>query len=315
MLHQLPEVSAPHPPHILHNFLPHLEKYGNTHLHIEELAADVAKWVQLNPVPWEKGEISMESIVKRIKQPTLQGVFQAVYEIRAAAEGASIWCCKSMQNVHYYTLLEKLDTPPLYLHLYRDGRDVALSFQKALVGPKHIYQLAQKWKADQEAALAIQKVVPPQRFMAIRYEDLIQKPKTVLSKICSVLNISFRENSMAYFQSEETLNTAISGEMWSNVKKPVIADNYNKFQKELSEDEIRLFELIAGNMLETLGYARCYPNTQWQLSAEEIEDFEQKNRELMQKARLKASAAELAKRHGQEQMKHELANRNHIVEL
>lgn len=43
--------------------------------------------------------------------------------------------------------------------------------------------------------------------------------------------------------------------MWSNLDKPLIADNSNKFPSGLSDDEIAYIEAVAGRLMGVLGYA------------------------------------------------------------
>ena len=62
---------------------------------------------------------------------------------------------------------------PYYIHLVRDGRDVALSFKKAVVGEKHIYHLAKKWQYDQESSWRYVKEFGTERAIQVRYEDLL----------------------------------------------------------------------------------------------------------------------------------------------
>lgn len=60
MLNQLPEMFAPHPPHILLTLYPLLPIYGDLmqDANFRKLIDDMCTLVELNPVPWddEKGE-------------------------------------------------------------------------------------------------------------------------------------------------------------------------------------------------------------------------------------------------------------------
>ena len=53
MLNQLPEVAAPHPPHILQRLMPMVAGYGDLggDANFERLVDDVCRLVELNPVP------------------------------------------------------------------------------------------------------------------------------------------------------------------------------------------------------------------------------------------------------------------------
>ena len=51
--------------------------------------------------------------------------------------------------MNYFNQIEKEKLNPIYIYIYRDGRDVDLSFKKTIIGPKHSYFTAKKWLNDQ----------------------------------------------------------------------------------------------------------------------------------------------------------------------
>ena len=65
MLNQLPEIAAPHPPHILKTFEPILPIYGdlNDNTNFESLVNDVCLWVELNPVSWQSSKFDRAKIM------------------------------------------------------------------------------------------------------------------------------------------------------------------------------------------------------------------------------------------------------------
>ena len=59
---------------------------------------------------------------------------------------------------------------------------------------------------------------------------------------------------MSFHTSHESKATAAAGEMWQNLEKPIMSDNKDKFHKELSPQEIEIFELMAHGVLTALKY-------------------------------------------------------------
>ena len=182
MLDGIREIAAPHPPHILQRFLPLLPKYGDLtdQSNFYRLAQDVCELVTVNPVPWEGITIRADEVVAACRQQTLYELFRVIYESAARQTGASFWLCKSMKNMLYAEGIESTGISPYYIYLYRDGRDVALSFKKAIVGEKHIYALAENWKKDQEAALRLKDRTAADHFFMLNYETLIASPEKVM---------------------------------------------------------------------------------------------------------------------------------------
>ena len=291
MLNQLPEISAPHPPHILKTFVPLLAGYGDLTVseNLDRLTSDVCAWVNRNPVSWEPYVADPAVVAHERPSEDLLGIFLAISTGKARSEGAQIWCCKSMETVVYTEMLEQAGLKPLYIHLFRDGRDVALSFMKAVVGPKHIYALARKWEEEQRLALALSRQIPGERFFSLRYEDLIDQPEFELKRICAAIGVPFREEMLSYFQSGESERTARAGRMWENLSKPVMASNKEKFLRELSPDQLSVFEQVAGDVLSELGYRRVTSvRTGESFSQEQLDFFSKENKRLMEVALLQA---------------------------
>lgn len=306
MLNQLPEISAPHPPHILKTFFPLLHLYGDLSVleNFQKLVNDVCDWVNKNPVPWDNLFLNSTDIASRCESRSLIEIFRRIYEYKALRDNATYWCCKSMETVLYVNELERSNINPYYIHIFRDGRDVALSFLKAIVGPKHIYHLAKKWNEEQLLSLALKEVIPDSRFISVKYENLISSPEITLSEVCRKLGVPYQEEMvMHYYESKESFNTANSGEMWKNVAKPILKNNHHKYLKELSRQDLIIFESVAGDMLSKLGY-ECLVEESSRLifTQSEIESFNNENKLRMNTASLNVDSNDLEKRRPQEEL-------------
>ncbi len=312
MLNQLEEVCAPHPPHILDVFTPHLNNYGNLQDEscFRELTEDVCQLIESNPVPWKGIELDRDHIRSKCKLNSLLELFRVIYELKTESQEKSIWCCKSMANFSYFNLLEASEIKSFYLHLVRDGRDVASSFKKAVVGEKHSYHLAKQWHRDQSMSDKIIETVEPSRGLRIRYEDLITSPIDTIERICKWLNIKFDVSVLKYYESEESFITAEGGEMWSNLKKPILRENCQKYQSELTSDEVRLFEHLAGDTLRNYQYqldtTHLLPIS---LSEVEVGEFDLENDRLKALAQACANPLDVQKRTAQEKLKEKIATR------
>lgn len=306
MLDGIEGITAPHPPHILQRFLPLLPKYGDLSesKNFHRLAEDVCELVRLNPVPWEGVTINTESVLEACQAPTLYELFRVIYETAARQHHASFWVCKSMKNVFFAEGIEATGLRPYYIYLYRDGRDVALSFQKAIVGEKHIYALARNWKNDQEEALRLRAHTPQMRFFSLSYESLIAEPEEQMRRICRFIGVDYTDRVMDYYKSRESANTAVAGKMWSNVTKPILKGNTRKFLSELSAEDIALFESVAGDTLKKLGYELCASPSALRssFSEEELAFFCRENQRLKQEFNREADPADLERRRPQDQL-------------
>lgn len=306
MLGGLDGLTAPHPPHILQRFLPLLPLYGDLSdpARFLTLAEDVCELVRLNPVPWEGVSLEAEIVAASCRVPSLYELFRVVYETAARQKQASCWLCKSMKNVFYAEGIEATGLKPYYIYLYRDGRDVALSFQKAIVGEKHIYALARNWAHDQEEALRLRQRTPRDRFFSLSYETLLAEPEQTMRSLCRFLGLAYSDGWKDYYKSPESRLTATAGRMWQNVGKPILKDNTCKFLRELPAGEIALFESVAGGTLQKLGYDLYTPPSRLRTSFSEEEKaaFDRENKQLKQSFLRKAAPEDLAKRRPQDEL-------------
>lgn len=311
MLNQINEIDAPHPPHILKRFFPLLPKYGDLNIeeNFENLIEDICKLIALNPVSWEGITFDKNDIKTKCKTRTLVEIFRVIYELKASSSNAKYWCCKSMSNIHYVDTIENEGVKPLYIHLYRDGRDVALSFMKTIVGQKHIYHIAKQWKEEQDLCIQLKEKLGEDRVFSISYEELLNNSSEVLTRLCHFLSVPFSNSMLSYYNSNESHLTAESGKMWENLSHPIIKNNFNKFFKELHEDQIKIFEHIAGSTLLKLNYNRYLTINGAYFSDDQIEKFSQENKLLKQNAVLNTSEKDRNKRKGQANLIEEIFNR------
>lgn len=284
MLNQLPNIAAPHPPHILQRMMPLMPVYGDLkdERNFATLVDDVCRLVELNPVPWEGVTLDRKKVAADCRARSLVAVYGAVYQALADTKGAQAWLCKSMQNTLFLPQIEEYFPDAQYIYLYRDGRDVAVSFRKAVVGEKHFYHIANEWAGTQRLAIAHRRIVPAERFANVSYEELTAQPEATMQRLCTFLGAEYHPSMLEFHKSDEAKCAADSSALWGNVVKPVMADNTRKFMREAAEDDIRVFESVAGDVLDALGYERAFvpQGQECQFTAEVVRAFDEANKRL-----------------------------------
>jgi len=244
------------------------------------LTKDMCEWVHKNPVAWTPVSFDIERIVE--KSTGIIDIFEAIYVSKQDQDKAEIWCCKSTHNTKYLSLLkDKLNC--FYIYLYRDGRDVALSFKKAIVGHKHMYCTGSRWNEEQQTAISFSNGLESNQYIHISYEELVKNPKKSLLKICEKIGLDFEKSMLNYYVSKESEITASAGNMWENVSKPILQHNVSKYQTELSSQEIETFESVAHDSMLQLGYDLQTPGN-LQFNDDQIKEFELEDKKLRSKA-------------------------------
>jgi len=306
MINQLPDIAAPHPPHILMRLMPLVESgvYGDISKpeNFATLVDDVCELVELNPIPWSGVQLDRDTIAGRCRRPTLMAVMDAVYDELASTWGAEDWCCKSLANIHYLPEIETHFENPKYIYLYRDGRDVALSFRKAVVGEKHAYHIAREWARTQRLALALEPNVPRNRFFKISYEQILASPKQAMQELCGFLGREYDPAMLDFFESGEASKASRSSALWGNVSRPIMQSNYGKFITESSPEDVKIFESVAGDVLDRLGYKRYYiePGEELRFTSARLAEFDAENEQMKQQVLTGTDPADIDRRDRQQ---------------
>lgn len=258
ILNESSSLAAPHPPHILQRMMPLLPAYGNLNDKkvFNNLIEDVCQLVELNPVPWDKVKLDRKLITQHCNENSLVAVYGAVMDLYAEAHNAKGWICKSMQNIQWADQINHYFNEPKYIYLYRDPRDVALSFKKAVIGEKHPYFIAKQWNELQELCIAQLKWAGTESIFPISYENLLANPEETVKKLCKFLNIEFSNKMLDFHKSKEAKQSAKSSSLWENLSQPIKSNNSKKFMTELTTKEIKIIESITGKVMDTLGYER-----------------------------------------------------------
>ncbi|MEP7128362.1 MAG: sulfotransferase [Chitinophagales bacterium] len=299
------EIAAPHPPHILQRIDPIIP----VHVTLDDdkfnqMVEIVCRLVETNPVLWLNTTLNREEVKRRCREKHVIAIYGAVMDIYGESNGALAWLCKSMQNIRWADHLNQYFGNNKYIFLHRDGRDVALSFSKAVIGDKHVYCIAKQWSELQRLCLDARANLSTDRYFTVSYTELTEETESTLRNMCAFLGIEFMPEMMEFYDSQEAKNTAVASSLWENVTKPIMHHNYNKFLKEMSEADLRIFESVAGNELDELGYERAFvkKGEEMQFTTEQIAQFNAENDRLKKEQTQKTDPEDMENRKRQEQV-------------
>jgi hypothetical protein len=93
-------------------------------------------------------------------------------------------------------ILNELFPDAKYIHMVRDGRDVAISFARTPWWHKDIGKNLERWHAEVWQIIeSSNHILSPNQMLQVRYEDFVERPEDGLRRICDFLGIGF-ENTM-----------------------------------------------------------------------------------------------------------------------
>lgn len=140
-----------------------------------------------------------------------------------------------------------------FIHITRDYRDSTLSFYRVKgmdTEKKNAAYLAYKWKAYNREVLKLRTALPD-RYMQVKYEDLVTAPEAVLRQVCTFLNLPFHP-AMLNSSGRMTETAGIHADL----SRPVHTEKLGIWKTQLSERDIRMSDAIVGNIAEECGYQR-----------------------------------------------------------
>jgi hypothetical protein len=190
----------------------------------------------------------------------------------AARRGKALAGDKTPDYSRYVPVLRGLFPEARFVDIVRDGRDVALSMLRwAKTGSRgpvrtHVWQenpvaACALWWSDMVRLPAQAGADAPDRYLRIRYEELIAGPEGVLQEVIDFLGLPFAAEMLRYYEGKPQVRRP--GET-SNL--PPTA-GLRDWRTQMDEADVEVFESLAGDLLEELGYARALPATSSEAAA------------------------------------------------
>jgi hypothetical protein len=187
----------------------------------------------------------------------------------AARFGKKRWGDKTPPYSLFLREVESILPEAHFIHLIRDGRDVALSVRKLWFAPgRDIETIARDWCSRIQTARAAGKEC--RSYLEIRYEDLVRNPIEQLKKICAFLALDYHSMMENYYYfSQARLNEVKSryrtdGTLLISKEERLFNQRFTNFppdrsrifrwKREMEKRDLLEFERVAGKTLEELGY-------------------------------------------------------------
>lgn len=183
---------------------------------------------------------------------------EAVYSAYAKHVGKDRWGDKTPRYVEHIPFISELFPSARFVHLVRDGRDVALSYAKVPFGPKTVAKAAALWARRVRLGVLEGRRLGADRYTEIRYEDLVDAPERTTRSLCGFLGIEFTPEMMEYtdkapefvFEKAKTYNPKV-------LQKP--SKSTRSWETEMPPAHEEAFEAVAGDVLDLFGYPRRFP--------------------------------------------------------
>ena len=204
--------------------------------------------------------LPVEEIRERIAPATRITYVEAVetaYKAYTERSGKRTWGDKTPRYVEHIPFIAGLFPEGRFIHLVRDGRNVALSYANVPFGPKTVTKAAALWKRRVMAGVRDGRALGATRYRELRYEDLVAEPERYVRDLCDFVGVQFATEMMEYttkaqefvFEKAKTYNPNV-------LQKP--RRDVRSWKEEMPPDHAAVFETVAGDVLDLFGYERLF---------------------------------------------------------
>lgn len=194
---------------------------------------------------------------------TYREFVSSLYSAYARQRGKPLAAEKTPDYVRRLPLLHALFTWSKTVHIVRDGRDVALSlldWASETKGPGKL----KLWREEPIAVCALWwrwlvgtgrrdgRVIGATRYCEVSYEELVRSPREHLQRITSFLDLPFDVKMLSYHRGKMRSSPGLSAKKAWLPPTPGLRD----WRTQMSARDLELFEALAGDLLDELGYER-----------------------------------------------------------
>ena len=166
-------------------------------------------------------------------------------------------------------LIQRAIPEARFVHVVRDGRDVALSVLDRTVRELTAGDVARRWQ--KKITKAREDSPNLDHYIEIRYEDLILETEPTLRKVCEFIELPWDDSLLTYHERSadrlKEMARALPAEGRAKeltverrmathemTTKPPSADRVARWRTQMAPEQREEFEAIAGELLKQLGY-------------------------------------------------------------
>jgi len=191
------------------------------------------------------------------------------YRVYAARFQKTRWGDKTPGYITSMTAIERLLPEACFIHVIRDGRDVAVSLRPMWFAPsRDIRKLAAYWR--DQILDGRRQAAHVRQYVEVRYETLVCETARVVAEVCERLDLPWSDETLRYYEhaaarlEEHEGRTGGRGSVvltkeqrrWQQIMttRPPDPGRMGRWRTELSPQERVQFEGVAGDLLDELGY-------------------------------------------------------------
>jgi Sulfotransferase family len=263
MLDAHPEMAIPPETHFIPKVIKACDRADDPHEAVFELLTAHRRWPD-----YGLDANQLRERLDRIAPLSAGDALRAFYGLYAEKQGKPRWGDKSPSYVRRMRRVASALPEAHFVHLVRDGRDVALSQVEVDFGPDQIADAARDWVEGIEKAHRQARRL--RHYTEVRYEDLVTDPERPLRSVCEFVRLRWDPAMLAYHAGAEermaevtrdfergegpAIPATVRASRHTRVAEPPQRERAGRWRTDMSPSDRATFEGIAGEQLAKLGY-------------------------------------------------------------
>jgi hypothetical protein len=269
MLDAHPDLTMPPETHFVPDLIEAAEQGGSSPEDLVAVITSQREFGDLGFTPEELLELFRAAQASAHGALGAGGALRAFYEAYAAREGKSRWGEKTPAYAKSMVRIQRALPEARFVHLIRDGRDVALSRRKSSVDPPSPGRVAQRWR--QRIERAREQAPRLHHYTEVRYEDLVLETEPTLRRICEFSELDFEPAMLDYHERADDRLAEMKRDLPARgqrphqpaekrmqihalTREPPKVDRVYRWRSQMNDEERQEFEAEAGELLADLGY-------------------------------------------------------------
>ncbi|MDC3391598.1 sulfotransferase [Candidatus Thioglobus sp.] len=193
-----------------------------------------------------------------------------IYEVYGKTKGHPfvVWGDKNNFYLNYIDKIHYLYSNARFLHIVRNGLDMAGSYRSVMninsespYAPKlptEISDIASDWSNNLSKIHSSFALLPKEQHMTIRYEDLVNQPKSTLNEVCEWIKVEFEPLMLKFYLKNmiDKLEPKATMDWKKRTLEPISQSSIGAHSNFINNKEKAVFLRIAQNELNYYSYLK-----------------------------------------------------------
>ena len=251
-----PDLAIAHEPRFLASMAPkHAQYEGGGRLDVDRFLADLYSVGNFRRLGLPNSDV--KAALEAGGVSNFSDAVRVIFELYAGSKGKPLYGDKTPLYITFLEPIAALLPETRFVHLVRDGRNVTLAYLERDKGPATVAEGAFHWRLRVTRGRDSGKRLGEGRYREFHYEDLIEDPEGVVRQICAFLDLEFQPSMLDYGGTSETFLAEAKNPDDHQHLTMAPTKGLIDWRTEMTAKDLALFEAIAGDALEDLGYARA----------------------------------------------------------